>query len=302
MRIRAVAVVFSFALAWACRPSDSTASLSVMVSPTSVTGAQPVKVTVSAANADGTAGAGSVQVSSNAGTLTTPVALTLDGSGQATTMLTADPVVDMCSTSVEVDASWTPKSSDAIAAHARLTVLTPGFDAGSSTPNALSPIDALCDTDAGLTTVYPDAGPLLPNDVPSDCANGFEVNNPTGHGVYIVTATPTTGSRPITLDVDLATYKVPDRVQITGVDACSNDYLLLSSCELQTANVGDPTGGAGRPPDNTIRQFRLNVPGGTKQLTFDFSGVTSPMYLQVLGLCDFDLTPYANASSWQAVP
>jgi hypothetical protein len=302
MRLRVAAVVVGLGAVWACKSGDSNASLFVTVTPTSVTGNVPAKVQITATNDDGTVGTGNVQVQSSAGTLSTPITVTLDNAGTASAMLSADPVANMCSTAVDITGTWTPKGGTALTSHATLNVLTPGYDAGMVTDNPLSPIDALCDTDAGLMTVFPDAGPLLPDDVPSDCANGFELNNPSGRGIYSVMAKTSAGSRPLTLDIDLATYKVPDKVRITGVDSCAKPYTLLSSCELQTANVGDPTGGMGRPPDATIRQFRVNMPGGTRELTFDFSNVTSPMYLRVVGLCDFNVATYPNASDWQAVP
>jgi hypothetical protein len=103
------------------------------------------------------------------------------------------------------------------------------------------------------------------------------------------------------LDVDLATYLEADGVTITGVDASGNEYTLMDTCRIQTWTQGDPTGGTSRPPDETIRQFFLPLKAGTKSLTFDFSLVRSPMYLQVLGLCDFDVTAFSGATTWQTV-
>jgi hypothetical protein len=229
MRLDAAAAMTLALATGSCTSSDSSASLDVALSSSTVTGAQSVKVNLTATNADGTVGVGSVQVQSSAGSLTTPVTLTLDPYGLAQTTLTPEYVTNMCSSSIQVTATWQPPSGDALNAESTLKVLTPGFDAGAPTPNALSPIDALCSTDAGVMTVYPDAGPLLPDDVPGNCANGFEVNNPKNRGVYTLASTLASGSRAITLDVDLATYKVPDRVSITGLDGCGNTYLLLSS-------------------------------------------------------------------------
>ena len=89
---------------------------------------------------------------------------------------------------------------------------------------------------------------------------------------------------------------------MTGADASGATYTLLDTCRLQTSTTGDPTGGTSRPPDQTIRQFRIQVKQGTTQLTFNFAGVLSPMYIQVLGLCDFNVTSFASATSWRAVP
>ena len=110
--------------------------------------------------------------------------------------------------------------------------------------------------------------------------------------VYTLSSNTPAGSRAITLDVDFATYLEPDGVLITGVDGQGNTYTLLDTCRIQTWAWEDPTEGLSRPPDDSIRQFRVDVRQGTTQLTFDFGGVVSPMYLQVLGLCDFNVTPF----------
>ena len=111
------------------------------------------------------------------------------------------------------------------------------------------------------------------------------------------------GASASTLDIDFATYKQPDGVVITGTLAGGTTYTLLDSCRLQTSDNGDMTNGEFRPADDTIRQFRVNVQAGTVSLSFDFGGVVSPMYIQALGLCAFDLTSFsANAVTWQLVP
>jgi len=178
-------------------------------------------------------------------------------------------------------------------------------DAGVGIP----PIDMACMNapacNSGLPSVYPPYVPLLPPSVPASCSNGFEMGDPnlcaTGAVSYTINTTTPAGSRAITLDVDFATYVEPDGVVVTGVDAQGNTYTLLDTCRIQTWTARDPSLGLTRPPDDTIRQFRIDLKQGTTSLTFDFGGVVSPMYIQVLGLCDFDLTTFTEAISWNAV-
>jgi len=156
--------------------------------------------------------------------------------------------------------------------------------------------------DGSQTPTFPPFVPLVPPDVPSNCANGFELGNATPGSIYTLATNQSAGAAAITLDVDFATYLQPDAVLITGRDADGGAYTLMDSCRLQTWTQGDPTGGLKRPPDVTIRQFRIDVHAGTRLLVIDFGGVVSPMYIQVLGLCDFDVTRFADATFWQAVP
>ena len=191
----------------------------------------------------------------------------------------------------------------------------PGTDGSSPSGSdaGLPPIDMACMSapmcNTGLPSVFPPYVPLLPPSVPTNCSNGFELGDAHtcgggGGGTvsYTIQANTASGSRAITLDVDFATYLEPDGVLITGVDGSGNTYTLLDTCRIQTWTQADPTGGTHRPPDETIRQFRIEVTQGTKQLTFNFGGVVSPMYIQVLGLCDFDLPQFSQARWWQAVP
>ncbi len=165
----------------------------------------------------------------------------------------------------------------------------------------LPPIDPGCTAGGLLLPVFPPATPLLPPDVPSTCANGFEIGDATIGSSYTLMSKSSKGAAAITLDVDFATYLQADGVVVTGTGP-SGTYTLLDTCRLQTATMGDPTGGMSRPPDDTIRQFRIAVEQGTTELTFDFGGVVSPMYIQVLGLCDFNVTQDTAATWWQAVP
>jgi hypothetical protein len=176
--------------------------------------------------------------------------------------------------------------------------------ASSDASTLQPPIDPVCTAWAcGEPSVFPPYVPLLPPSVPASCANGFEVADvgASQSDAYVLQATKAGGADAITLDVDFATYKEPDGVQITGVDSTGATYTLLDTCRLQTYSSAEPTGGMMRPPDETIRQFRIAVQQGTQSLTVSFAQVCSPMYLQVLGLCDFEVPAYPHGW-WQAVP
>jgi hypothetical protein len=164
-------------------------------------------------------------------------------------------------------------------------------------------IDTTCsEADAG--TVYPPFVPLNPPDVPASCANGFEVCDAEGAAPYTIMAMTPQGSRALTLDLDFATYVAPDGLLITGIDGCGRSYVLFDSCRLQTADMSESsyTNGMARPSDIAIRQFHLALREGTSQLTFDFSRVVSPMYFQILGLCDFSLPPVPGVGWFNLVP
>ena len=152
-------------------------------------------------------------------------------------------------------------------------------------------IDSTCSV-ADASTVYPPYVPLYAPDVPSTCANGFEICDAEGAPVYTIKAVPKAGSRALTLDLDFATYLAPDGLLITGIDGNCKNYVLFDSCRLQTADEaeGSYTNGMARPTDTAIRQFHLTLRPGTSQLTFNFANVQSPMYFQILGLCDFAIT------------
>jgi hypothetical protein len=164
-------------------------------------------------------------------------------------------------------------------------------------------IDSTCSlADAG--TVYPPYVPLYPPDVPTTCANGFEVCDAEGAPTYTIHAVPAAGSRALTLDLDFATYLAPDGLLITGIDGNCQTYVLFDSCRLQTADEAESsyTNGMERPSDVSIRQFHLMLRQGTSQLTFDFSRVVSPMYFQILGLCDFALPKVPGVGWFSLVP
>jgi hypothetical protein len=139
----------------------------------------------------------------------------------------------------------------------------------------------------GTATVDSPGAAVTP-DVASCCASGFELNDATDGSTYTVASLDADGAGATTLAVDLATYQEPDRVGVRAtVDGRA--IALFDSCELQTGSISDPTGGKGRPPDSLLRSFTVQVPAGTTALTFDFTGVQSPMYLRTLGLCSFDV-------------
>ena len=159
-----------------------------------------------------------------------------------------------------------------------------------------------------LPAVCPDPGAdssppyitLAPPDVPTCCANGFEIGNASPGSSYVLSATAMGGARAITVDIDYATYRDADEVVVTAVGASSASTTILDTCKLITSSDGDPTQGLTRPPDDTIRQYHMQVPAGTTQLEFNFAGVVSPMYIRALGLCDFDVATFSKAVSWRA--
>lgn len=172
----------------------------------------------------------------------------------------------------------------------------------ASEGNVIDPIDPACASSDNPPSVFPPFVPLKAPDVPATCKNGFELNQAKASSVYTLTSKTAQGSRAITLDVDFATYLVPDGMTITGVDGNGQTYTLLDTCRLQTWTAGDPTKGAARPPDETIRQFHIDVRAGTKQLKVTFGLTVSPMYVRILGLCDFNVTQFTSAGRWVAVP
>ncbi len=161
-------------------------------------------------------------------------------------------------------------------------------------------VDPTCSV-ADASVVYPPFVALSAPDVPASCANGFQLGDAQGASPYVIKSTTAAGAKALTLDLDFATYTAPDGLLITGVDGNCKQYVLFDSCRLKTADQaeGAYTDGMTRPSDVAIRQFHLDLRAGTTQLTFDFSRVVSPMYVQVLGLCDFDL-PAASGVGWFA--
>jgi hypothetical protein len=157
---------------------------------------------------------------------------------------------------------------------------------------------------AGPTTTFPPAVPLGPTSLPASCSGGFETNTPPTQAFTVHSLSPS-GAAPRILDVDIATYKAPDHLRITGVDASGNEYTLVETCSLQTATYSDPTtaeGGCVRPPDDSIRQFKATVHEGTTSLTFDYTGACTPTYTRVRGLCDFAVTQFFEGCQFRIIP
>jgi hypothetical protein len=179
-----------------------------------------------------------------------------------------------------------PPSVDAGAPHV--------IDAGSScsgTGCATEPVDPICGPAPTCRTpsVFPAAVTLDPPSVPVACANGWELGDATGGGASYTIRTTSGGalSEDVPLDIDFASYLVPDGSLVGAIDASGTATIIFNTCRIQTWTSGDPTGGRSRPPDTTIRQFHATVPAGTTSLSFTFGATCSPMYMRVLGLCDF---------------
>jgi hypothetical protein len=168
---------------------------------------------------------------------------------------------------------------------------------------SMQAVDPTCSV-ADAAVVYPAYVPLYPPDVPATCANGFEVCDALGAPPYVIHSVSPAGSKGLTLDLDFATYTAPDGLLITGIDSTCKPYVLFDTCRLRTSDDAESsyTNGMERPEDIAIRQFHLTLEPGTTQLTFDFSRVVSPMYFQILGLCDFTLPPTPGVAWFSLVP
>lgn len=167
----------------------------------------------------------------------------------------------------------------------------------------LNPIDTACNDSSqwgGKDLPIAPYVPLSPPSVPAECHNGFQTSNRAGSESIILHSLKLEGSRKITLDIDLATYTMGDGITIVGVDSCGKEYVLFETCRIRT---GDKSVSAytkpdqPRPDDIAIRQFKAELRAGTTELRVDFSRVVSPMYLQVLGLCDFE-EPTPTKKPW----
>lgn len=164
---------------------------------------------------------------------------------------------------------------------------------------ALDPIDTAC-TEDNNEVVYPPFVPLSPPSVPAECHNGFQADNRGGKPSIVLQSLTPAGSRAMTLDLDFATYTAPDGILITGIDGNCKAYTLFETCRLKTADkpVSAYTSkDQHRPDDIAIRQFKLNLRPGTTQLKVDFTRANTPMYVQVLGLCDFAM-PTPSSIPW----
>jgi len=172
-------------------------------------------------------------------------------------------------------------------------------DAGSGPDN---PVDPAC---SGASDVIPVLLPYVPlgaPDLDASCARGIEWQNCSG---LVSFRADGSGVRERTLVVDVATYTAPDRLRIHGIDATGASYVLLDTCRLRTWDVGDPTDGHSRPPDEAIRRFEVELRPGTRSLTLDATGAPSPWYMRVLGLCDLTVAaidPGCDSALRDAIP
>ena len=164
------------------------------------------------------------------------------------------------------------------------------------------PVDTSCPAGcASGTPDFPAAVPLVPPVLPASCSGGFEMNNAPPQ-LYKVESISPGGAQARTLDVEIATYLAPDHIRITAVDASDTVYALVDTCSLQTSDYSDPTNGCTRPPDDSIRQYKVSITAGTKSVSFDMTGACTPTYLRVLGLCDFDVTPFFAGCGFRLIP
>jgi len=153
-----------------------------------------------------------------------------------------------------------------------------------------NPIDPACAGNDPVNVpdlLVPKWTPLAPT-VPNDCLRGFEMNR---LEQYAHTITSAAGSRAITLEVDIATYTAADSIRISALDGSGNETILIDTCRMRTAEYADPTGGTTRPPEDSIRDFRVALPAGSKQLKVDNTNASTPTYIRILGLCDFNILP-----------
>jgi len=163
-----------------------------------------------------------------------------------------------------------------------------------------APVDSNCGESGlfGMQAVTIPFVPLKTPNLPASCSAGFEWQNCSAtYEVGVPGECGTDESR--TLYLDIATYTAGDRLRLTGVGADGQEYVLLDTCRIRTASYFDPTDGKTRPPDDSIRQFEVVVKAGTKSLKFDSTMTSTPWYMRVLGMCDFELPPLAGQCAWR---
>lgn len=159
--------------------------------------------------------------------------------------------------------------------------------------NVLANIDSNCDgKSTNILAVF--SVPIAPKSsmaktVAGSCNGGFEFNNLENSSFTIRAKSTLKKSAP--LDIEIASYTAADRMRIIAVFKDGSRKLVLDSCRLRTASYTDPTGGNQRPPEDSIRDFRLKLPKGTDSVEFDFTAAPTPTYMKVNGLCNFNLTP-----------
>ncbi len=166
----------------------------------------------------------------------------------------------------------------------------------------MPPVDDTCQAGcASGTPDFPAAMPLVPPGLPPSCSGGFEMNNPPQQ-IFTLQSSSPGGAQAGTLDIEIATYKAPDHIRITAVDATGTEEPLVVTCHLQTSTYSDPTNGCARPPDDSIRQYEVTIPAGTRSLRFDMTGACTPTYMRVLGLCDFTISPFFTGCGFRSIP
>ena len=255
----------------------------------------------------GSAGTTATGTGGKGGTTTSGITLTTGTGGAAVTDAGCDAMVtSQCHTSADCD-DGDPSTIDTCIIsnpNSEVPVSTCVHVACDGGPScSMQAVDPTCDL-ADAAVVYPPYVALHAPDVPSTCANGFEICDAQGAQPYVLHSLTPQGSQALTLDLDFATYTAPDGLLITGVDGACKPYVLFDSCRISTADQSESayTNGMARPLDIAIRQFHLTLKPGTTQLTFDFSRVVSPMYFQVLGLCDFTTPPAPGVGWFSLVP
>jgi hypothetical protein len=176
-------------------------------------------------------------------------------------------------------------------------------DAGTKPPVDTTlppPVDSTCEPGCVAAKKTFPAAVALKSTAPASCTKGFEINNPKSGTTYTIKRVRGTGMIPI--EVQFATYLAPDHIKLVGITP-TGEYPVVDTCTVQTATYADPTkGGCTRPPDETIRQYAVTLRADTTALRADFTGVCSPIYLRVRGLCDFDITPFTTDCKFRSVP
>lgn len=164
-----------------------------------------------------------------------------------------------------------------------------GDDYATEQDDVLAPLDSACAVGgvvSGKVPVAP-ASSGLKDIVPDSCRSGIEFNN-LERSTFRLDA-KSVSSKTIPLEIDVASYTAFDHMRLIA-ETEDGDVVVMNTCRLRTADYADPTDGNTRPPTDTIREFRLKLPAKTKALKFDWTDATTPTYIRVIGLCNFDKT------------
>jgi hypothetical protein len=151
----------------------------------------------------------------------------------------------------------------------------------------LAAVDSACAL--GVQGKPPVAPPSdnLPKTAPAGCRSGIEFNRFERHSFRLKAKQTTDKQTP--LEIDLASYTAEDHMKLIA-ETEDGERVVMDTCRLRTATYADPTNGSTRPPEDSIREFRLKLPKKTTALRFDWTGASSPTYIRVIGLCDFEST------------